>query len=61
LTKKLYPLPIKGALSDAPLEGVGCVFRDRCPRAFDRCEKETPALRATTPGRKVACHLGDAS
>lgn len=55
------PLPIKGALSDAPLDGPGCVFRDRCPRAFDRCAIETPALRATTPGRKVACHLGDAS
>ena len=55
------PLPIKGALSDAPVTGPGCVFRERCPRAFARCETETPALRPTTAGRKVACHLGEAA
>jgi oligopeptide/dipeptide ABC transporter ATP-binding protein len=52
-------LPIQGQLSDAPLAGPGCVFRDRCPRAFDRCATDTPALRPIAPGRKVACHLGD--
>jgi oligopeptide/dipeptide ABC transporter ATP-binding protein len=52
------PLPIRGALSDAPLDGVGCAFRDRCPHAFDRCEAETPPLRGVGAGRSVACHLG---
>ncbi|MCX7380287.1 MAG: ABC transporter ATP-binding protein [Alphaproteobacteria bacterium] len=53
------PLPIKGALSDAPLSGPGCAFRDRCPRAFERCAAEAPPLRNIDEGRKLACHLGD--
>jgi oligopeptide/dipeptide ABC transporter ATP-binding protein len=52
-------LPIRGAMSDTPLQGVGCVFRDRCPDAFARCTAETPALRHSGNGRRVACHLGD--
>jgi oligopeptide/dipeptide ABC transporter ATP-binding protein len=55
------PLPIRGALSDAPAAGVGCAFRDRCPHAFDRCEAETPPLRRVGAGRSVACHLGAAA
>ena len=55
------PLPIKGALSDAPLNGPGCAFRDRCPQAFARCAAEAPALRPLSTGRKVACHLGEAA
>ena len=54
------PLPIRGALSDTPLQGAGCVFRDRCPAAFARCIAEAPKLRAIAPDRNVACHLGDA-
>ncbi len=54
------PLPIRGALSDKPLQGPGCAFRDRCPAAFARCTAEAPALRAIAPDRNVACHLGDA-
>ena len=51
-------LPIRGSLSDAPPSEGGCGFRNRCPAAFARCEAETPVLRATDPGRTVACHLG---
>ena len=54
-------LPIKGALSDAPLSGGGCAFRDRCLQAFSRCGAEAPVLRVVSDGRKVACHLGDGS
>ena len=54
-------LPIKGALSDAPLAGGGCAFRDRCLQAFSRCDVEAPGLRVVSDGRKVACHLGDGS
>lgn len=36
---------------------VGCAFRSRCPRAFDRCAIEEPALREVAAGRRVSCHL----
>jgi peptide/nickel transport system ATP-binding protein len=35
----------------------GCAFHPRCPHAFERCERETPALIAPTPQRAAACHL----
>jgi oligopeptide/dipeptide ABC transporter ATP-binding protein len=50
-------LPIRGSLSDAPPSGLGCRFRDRCPHAQQRCTDETPALRAISADRKVACHF----
>jgi peptide/nickel transport system ATP-binding protein len=53
-------LPIRGTLSAAPPGGIGCPFRDRCPDAFARCADHTPILRNAAPGRRVACHLGDA-
>jgi oligopeptide transport system ATP-binding protein len=38
----------------------GCVFRTRCPRAFDRCAKEIPKARTVGAlGHQVACHLED--
>jgi oligopeptide/dipeptide ABC transporter ATP-binding protein len=55
------PLPIRGALSDAPPSGQGCAFRDRCPMAFARCAEDTPSLRAVADDRAVACHLGEAA
>jgi oligopeptide transport system ATP-binding protein len=36
----------------------GCTFHPRCPRAFDRCPRETPVLTAEGEHR-VACHLFD--
>ena len=38
----------------------GCAFHTRCPRVMARCKTEQPQLRATAPGRAVACHLHDA-
>jgi oligopeptide/dipeptide ABC transporter ATP-binding protein len=35
----------------------GCAFHTRCPFAFERCKAETPALKASADGRRVACHL----
>ena len=35
----------------------GCHFHPRCPRAFDRCSKETPDLTEIESGHWVACHL----
>ena len=55
------PLPITGNVPDAREPPSGCRFRDRCPHAFDRCAVETPALRETPDGHRVACHLGTAN
>jgi peptide/nickel transport system ATP-binding protein len=42
---------------DRPI--VGCPFRLRCDRAFDRCEHERPMLLPVGDGRSAACHLND--
>ncbi len=42
------------SLLDRP---VGCAFRARCPRAFERCVTEEPHLREVRPDRYVSCHL----
>ena len=34
----------------------GCPFAARCPRAFERCDRELPALAPDSPRRLVACH-----
>ncbi len=34
----------------------GCIFRSRCPKAFDRCA-EPPPLREVEPGHRAACWL----
>jgi oligopeptide transport system ATP-binding protein len=36
---------------------AGCVFRDRCDFAFERCVSERPPLRRCAPERRKACHL----
>ncbi len=37
----------------------GCVFRTRCPYAFDACAAAVPALREVSPGRFKACIRDD--
>jgi oligopeptide/dipeptide ABC transporter ATP-binding protein len=37
----------------------GCTFHTRCPFAFERCKAETPVLKPSAEGRRVACHLVD--
>jgi oligopeptide/dipeptide ABC transporter ATP-binding protein len=51
------PVSIPGAPPrlDRPL--VGCPFRLRCDRAFDRCVDERPLLRPVGEARLAACHL----
>ena len=38
---------------------AGCRFHPRCPKRFDRCDREDPALKPVGGGRMVACHLYD--
>ncbi|MEO5671160.1 MAG: dipeptide ABC transporter ATP-binding protein [Ramlibacter sp.] len=35
----------------------GCVFRTRCPHAFDRCAAEVPPLKAVNAETQAACWL----
>lgn len=52
------PLPIGRGAPDPRNPPSGCVFRDRCPKAHDRCAAEAPAM-TRVDGRRVACHLHD--
>jgi oligopeptide/dipeptide ABC transporter ATP-binding protein len=52
---------IPGAPPRLDREIVGCPYRTRCDRAFDRCERERPRLRWIEAGGAAACHLNDAS
>ena len=50
------PLPVGRGAPDARNPPSGCRFRDRCPRAHERCAAEEP--KATrVDGRTVFCHL----
>jgi peptide/nickel transport system ATP-binding protein len=35
----------------------GCRFSPRCPKAFDRCFRETPQSRLVGESHRAACHL----
>jgi peptide/nickel transport system ATP-binding protein len=50
------PLPIGRGAPDPRNPPSGCVFRDRCPQAFERCAAEVPQPRPVGT-RSVACHL----
>jgi oligopeptide/dipeptide ABC transporter ATP-binding protein len=52
-------LSIPGGPPRLDREIVGCPFRPRCDRAFDRCLTERPALRSLGDHRVAACHLND--
>jgi oligopeptide/dipeptide ABC transporter ATP-binding protein len=51
--------PIRGEVPSLLNRPQGCALCPRCPKAFDRCRTERPALKEVAPGRKVACHLHD--
>ena len=52
------PLPIGRGAPDPRNPPSGCVFRDRCPKAFDRCASEVPQVQQVGD-RRLACHLFD--
>ena len=54
-------IPLVGEIGSSAVEGEGCPFRLRCPKAFAPCAVEVPRLREIAPGRISACHLNDAT
>ncbi len=48
--------PIPGLMPDPTNLSCGCSFSPRCPKAFDRCTAEAPAIY-TSATHKVCCHL----
>ncbi len=52
-------VPIRGEIPSSLAPPPGCHFHPRCPRAFDRCRAEAPALREVAPGHHCACHLNE--
>ncbi len=50
---------IPGDLPDLVNLPRGCIFRARCPRAFDRCAKERPREYPIEPDHLAACFLND--
>jgi len=51
---------LKGDIPNPVNRPSGCHFHTRCPRAEDRCKKESPVLRNLGEGHWAACHLNDA-
>ncbi|NBZ88789.1 ABC transporter ATP-binding protein [Stagnihabitans tardus] len=48
---------LKGDVPSPANPPKGCAFCTRCPKVFDRCRSDRPALVEVAPGRQVACHL----
>lgn len=62
IKEKTRHLPtIPGEVPDTLHIPPGCVFRDRCPRAFDRCVRENPPEYGAGDQRDhlARCHLLD--
>jgi oligopeptide/dipeptide ABC transporter ATP-binding protein len=51
--------PVHGEIPSPLDPPSGCYFHPRCPHAFDRCKRESPALKEIAPGHTSACHLND--
>ena len=49
---------LRGELPSPMRRVAGCPFHPRCPKVFDRCRVEAPALRVRA-GHSAACHLAE--
>jgi oligopeptide transport system ATP-binding protein len=54
---KRHRIVLSGDVPSPDQEIAGCPFRTRCPKAFDRCARETPALTEYRTGHAAACFL----
>lgn len=60
IRKKTRFLPtIPGEVPSLIAPPSGCIFCERCPGSFDRCESECPAPRGLTSPHWARCHLLD--
>jgi len=59
-TRRLPTIP--GEVPDSMHIPPGCIFRERCPRAFGRCEVDAPVEHAVSghADHAARCHLLDA-
>ncbi len=57
LARRKSRIILKGDVPSPANPPKGCNFCTRCPRVFDRCLTDKPALQEVEPGRFVACHL----
>jgi peptide/nickel transport system ATP-binding protein len=57
VTQKLLPKPIPKTMPAPHQKPAGCVFADRCPRAFEACTAARPKLKPINPKQLVACEL----
>jgi oligopeptide transport system ATP-binding protein len=48
---------LKGDVPSPRNPPSGCAFRTRCPKVFDRCHVDAPALADLGGDRRAACHL----
>ncbi len=55
--EKRSVIVLKGEIPSPLNPPQGCVFHPRCPKAFDRCYLEIPALKNVGNSHLVACHL----
>jgi len=56
---KRQRIVLQGDIPSPTDEIVGCPFRARCSKAFDRCSEEAPDLKEYAPGHEAACFLHD--
>ncbi len=59
MQRKRELIHLEGDVPDPSKPPSGCHFHPRCRYATDICKEETPELRETVPGVRVACHLSD--
>ena len=57
ILEKSRSLPtIPGAIPDLVTLSEGCIFKNRCDRVKEVCDRQTPSWREVKPGHHVACH-----
>ena len=56
---KRQRIVLKGDVPSPVRPPPGCHFHTRCPRAMERCARESPLLKEVAPGHLSACHLND--